>query len=114
MIHTRTLMQIANAPCSWGVLEFDGLERSAPCAQVLDEIAATGYAGTELGDGGFMPTDLQALSAELAARALCEHGYDDSVVVEQDVLPGMGSPAESAAQPRLPARARCLTLPHNR
>jgi len=63
-------MRIANAPCSWGVLEFDGMEHSAPCAQVLDEIAATGYAGTELGDWGFMPTDPQALSTELAARAL--------------------------------------------
>ncbi len=63
-------MRIANAPCSWGVLEFDGMENSAPCAQVLDEIAATGYAATELGDWGFMPTDPQALSAELNARAL--------------------------------------------
>src|SRR3954470_24669411 len=63
-------MHIANAPCSWGVLEFDGMERSAPCAQVLDEIAATGYAGTELGDWGFMPTDPQPLSAEPNARSL--------------------------------------------
>jgi inosose dehydratase len=63
-------MRIANAPCSWGVLEFDGMESSAPCAQVLDEIAATGYAATELGDWGFMPTDPQTLSTELAARAL--------------------------------------------
>src|SRR4051812_21423365 len=63
-------MRIANAPCSWGVLEFDGMERMAPCGQVLDEIAATGYAGTELGDWGFMPTDPPALSAELAARNL--------------------------------------------
>src|SRR3954464_5173526 len=64
------MMRIANAPCSWGGLEFDGMESSAPCAQVLDEIAATGYAATELGDWGFMPTDPQAPSAELAARAL--------------------------------------------
>src|SRR5262245_16909259 len=63
-------MRIANAPCSWGVLEFDGLERSAPCAQVLDEIAATGYAGTELGDWGFMPTDPAVLTSELARRRL--------------------------------------------
>jgi len=63
-------MRIANAPCSWGVLEFDGMESSAPFAQVLDEIAATGYAATELGDWGFMPTDPAALSAELRARAL--------------------------------------------
>src|SRR5438309_11112848 len=63
-------MRIANAPCSWGILEFDGMERSAPCAQVLDEIAATGYTGTELGDWGFMPTDPGRLRAELDRRGL--------------------------------------------
>jgi inosose dehydratase len=63
-------MRIANAPCSWGVLEFDGMDSSAPYAQVLDEIAATGYAGTELGDWGFMPTEPAPLSCELAARSL--------------------------------------------
>src|SRR5689334_3768517 len=70
MMHTQTLMRVANAPCSWGVLEFDGMERSAPCAQVLDEIAASGYAGTELGDWGFMPTGPQPLLSELSARSL--------------------------------------------
>jgi inosose dehydratase len=38
--------------------------------RVLNEIAATGYAGTELGDWGFMPTDPAALRAELASRKL--------------------------------------------
>jgi inosose dehydratase len=63
-------MRIANAPCSWGVLEFDGMDSSAPYTQVLDEIAATGYTGTELGDWGFMPTEPSPLSTELSARAL--------------------------------------------
>ena len=40
----------------------------APAAQVLDEMAAAGYAGTELGDWGFLPTDPAALRAELARR----------------------------------------------
>lgn len=49
-------IQVANAPCSWGSLEFD-LDGSSPePARVLDEIAQTGYAGTELGDWGFLPT----------------------------------------------------------
>jgi inosose dehydratase len=39
-------------------------------AQVIDEMQATGYAGTELGDWGFMPTDPEELRAELAARNL--------------------------------------------
>jgi hypothetical protein len=47
-----TMIKIANAPCSWGALEFD-LEGEAPdYVQVLNEIAETGYAGTELGDLG--------------------------------------------------------------
>jgi hypothetical protein len=46
------MIKIANAPCSWGALEFD-LEGEAPdYVQVLNEIAETGYAGTELGDWG--------------------------------------------------------------
>ena len=63
-------MRVANAPCSWGVLEFEDTERSAPSSQVLDEIASTGYEGTELGDWGFMPTDPPQLIAELGRRRL--------------------------------------------
>ena len=63
-------IRIANAPCSWGVLEFDLEGEAAGYEQVLDEIAETGYAGTELGDWGFMPTDPGALRAELARRGL--------------------------------------------
>jgi inosose dehydratase len=65
-------MLVANAPCSWGVLEFEGETASAPAgyAQVLDEIRKTGYVGTELGDWGFMPTDPDRLRAEIAAREL--------------------------------------------
>jgi inosose dehydratase len=37
---------------------------------MLDELAATGYTGTELGDWGYMPTDPQALKRELASRSL--------------------------------------------
>lgn len=63
-------IQVANAPCSWGVLEF-GLEgETAGYRQVLDEIAETGYAGTELGDWGFMPTDPTQLGAEIHSRNL--------------------------------------------
>ena len=64
------MIRVANAPCSWGALEFD-LEGEAPgYVQVLDEIAETGYAGTELGDWGFMPTDPEKLSQEIHGRNL--------------------------------------------
>jgi len=64
------MIRVANAPCSWGVLEFDGDAKPASYATVLDEIRDTGYEGTELGDWGFMPTDPAALRHELAARRL--------------------------------------------
>jgi inosose dehydratase len=43
---------------------------AAPFAQVLDEMRAAGFDGTELGDWGFMPTDPRRLREELAARDL--------------------------------------------
>jgi inosose dehydratase len=64
------MIRVANAPCSWGVLEF-GLEgKTAGYVQVLDEMRETGYAGTELGDWGFMPTDAAKLEQELKSRGL--------------------------------------------
>ncbi|MEO5898005.1 MAG: TIM barrel protein [Vicinamibacterales bacterium] len=64
-------LQIANAPCSWGVLEFE--EHAAAgyeYPRVLDEMRGAGYSGTELGDWGFMPTDPQQLRDALGARSL--------------------------------------------
>lgn len=62
---------IANAPCSWGTLEFEGLTgEQVGYRQMLDELAEAGYVGTELGDWGYMPTDPDALRAELDARRL--------------------------------------------
>lgn len=64
------MIKVANAPCSWGVLEFDLEGTAAGYAQVLDEIAETGYIGTELGDWGFMPTDPKQLREEIHSRGL--------------------------------------------
>lgn len=71
MTHSSLNLRIANAPCSWGVLEFE--EQSAAgydYVRVLDEMRAAGYDGTELGDWGFMPTDPHQLSGALTARSL--------------------------------------------
>src|SRR4051812_29135001 len=62
-------LRIANAPCSWGVIEGIEGDRSG-YKRVIDEMQATGYAGTELGDWGFMPTDPAQLSQELGSRHL--------------------------------------------
>lgn len=64
------MIQVANAPCSWGVLEFAIEGKAAGYIQVLDEMVETGYTGTELGDWGFMPTDPAQLKSELASRKL--------------------------------------------
>ena len=64
------MIKIANAPCSWGVLEFDLDGKAAGFEQVLDEISETGYEGSELGDWGFMPTVPFDLKSELDRRQL--------------------------------------------
>jgi inosose dehydratase len=65
---------VANAPCSWGVLEFEGTKKEAGYQRVLDEMAESGYAGTELGDWGFMPTDPGELARALGRRRLAMLG----------------------------------------
>lgn len=63
--------RLGNAPCSWGTIEGTGTEAArVPYAQMLDELVAAGYQGTELGDYSFMPTDPASLRRELEARAL--------------------------------------------
>jgi len=64
------MIKIANAPCSWGVLEFELEGKAAGFEQVLNEIRETGYQGTELGDWGFMPVVPSELGKELDKRSL--------------------------------------------
>jgi inosose dehydratase len=63
-------IRIANAPCSWGVLEFELAGRQPDYTQVLDEMREAGFAGTELGDWGFMPVEPDRLKEALQARDL--------------------------------------------
>lgn len=75
------MVLIANAPCSWGVIE--GIEGDRDgYRRVIDEMAETGYVGTELGDWGFMPTDPDELRAELDVRGLALVGSWVSVNLE--------------------------------
>jgi len=64
------MIRIANAPCSWGALEFELEGKPATYDVVLNEMQQTGYVGTELGDWGFMPTDPKKLASELRKREL--------------------------------------------
>jgi inosose dehydratase len=64
-------LRVGNAPCSWGTLEFEQARgEGIGFDQMLDELAETGYTGTELGDWGYMPTEPAALRAELDKRRL--------------------------------------------
>lgn len=70
-----SVMRIANAPCSWGSLEFEELRgETIPYGQMLDELRDTGYTGSELGDWGYMPTDPAVLRSELERRGVAMVG----------------------------------------
>jgi inosose dehydratase len=61
-------MRIANAPCSWGITYPTG--NAVGWRQYLDEVAAAGYGGTELGPFGYLPNDAALVRDELNARDL--------------------------------------------
>jgi inosose dehydratase len=63
-------MKIGNAPVSWGIFELEGVSADLPYGQVMDEIAESGYAGTELGPWNYYPTDPARLQLELNQRHL--------------------------------------------
>ncbi len=80
------MIKVANAPCSWGVIEktFES-SRSGDYRNVLDEMRATGFKGTELGDWGFMPTDPLRLKDELDKRELSLVGsWVTSVLIDRN------------------------------
>jgi inosose dehydratase len=66
---TKQKIFIGNAPCSWGVIENTAGERQT-YLDVINEMSAAGYRGTELGDWGFMPTDPAVLAPLLTERNL--------------------------------------------
>lgn len=58
-------IKVANAPCSWGALEFDLDGQAAGADRVLSEMSRAGFVGTEFGDWGFLPTEKEGLKAIL-------------------------------------------------
>ncbi len=60
---------VGSAPDSWGVW-FPEDPNQTPYTRFLDEVAASGYEWIELGPFGYLPTDPQQLSDELAKRNL--------------------------------------------
>lgn len=104
---------VANAPCSWGTIE--GFGSDVPYDRMLDELVATGYAGTELGDYGYMPTDPTALAEELRSRDLIMLGAFQGVDLRrpdalEDARPRLVALAELLAGVQDPARPPYLIL----
>jgi inosose dehydratase len=62
-------VRVGSAPDSWGVW-FPSDARQIPWQRFLDEIVQAGYEWTELGPYGYLPTNLEALRAELDRRGL--------------------------------------------
>ena len=67
-------IRIGTAPISWGACEIPKWGDQLPYAQVLDEMAACGYEGTELGPWSYLPTEPTTLRRELDARKLALAG----------------------------------------
>ena len=62
-------LRIANAPTSWGVEGPDD-PANPSWSRLLDDVAAAGYPGVELGPLGYLPEDPVRLRRELDAREL--------------------------------------------
>lgn len=62
-------VEIGNSPESWGVVAPNDPDQT-PWYSCLDEISEAGFAWTELGPYGYMPTDTGVLRNELESRGL--------------------------------------------
>ncbi|MFZ0582241.1 MAG: TIM barrel protein [Candidatus Acidiferrales bacterium] len=63
-------IRFAAAPVSWGVQDDPGPAWEQPYEQILEEIVAAGFTGTELGPYGYFPTDPGVLSKTLQRSGL--------------------------------------------
>jgi inosose dehydratase len=63
-------IHVASAPVSWGVMEETDTSVWPSAGRVLEEIAAAGYNGTELGPSGYFPTDANQLRSTLDVHRL--------------------------------------------
>src|SRR5438093_11144334 len=88
---------IGNAPVSWGVFEVESGGAQLPWPRVLDEIAAAGYEGTELGPWGYLPGDPARLAAELRQRGLALASAFHPLAPRADVAAELARAEQTAA-----------------
>lgn len=62
-------IKLGSAPASWGI-EFPSDPKQIPWSRFLDEVAEAGYEWTELGEYGYLPTEVTTLRRELGRRNL--------------------------------------------
>jgi inosose dehydratase len=82
------MLRVAQCPASWGVEE-PHADANPPWESFLDEVAAAGYEGVELGPLGYLPGDGAVLGASLAEQglAVCA-GYVMEPLADPDALRG--------------------------
>ncbi len=78
-------LEIATAPDSFGVW-FAKDDRQIDWRRYLDEAAAAGYRWTELGPVGYLPTEPEALAAELDRRGLRACGQVVMLALEDPAI----------------------------
>lgn len=81
MSNLEARFKFASAPDSWGVLDYEGPSWKQSYEKMLEEMAAAGYTGTELGPYGFFPTDANVLRAKLQEQKLALLGSFVPVVL---------------------------------
>lgn len=63
-------IQIATAPCSWGVFFPDGRTSGTPYETFLSQAHEAGYKEIELGPDGYLPQDVDVLRDKLQQNEL--------------------------------------------
>ncbi len=92
-------IHVGNAPCSWGTLEFGSTQEDRTgFKRMLDELTESGYAGSELGDWGFMPTQPDDLAGAFRQRGLTLTGAFVGVKLEDPAAhtPGAATAVKTA------------------
>ncbi|MGH9451348.1 MAG: TIM barrel protein [Terriglobia bacterium] len=89
MPELRTRFNFASAPVSWGVGDFRDAAWDQPYQTILDEMAAGGYTGAELGPYGYFPTDAAVLEPVLRKKSL--------VMLSSFVPVPLGDPSAASA-----------------
>ena len=103
-------IKIGSAPDSWGVW-FPSNPQQTPWSRFLDEIVEAGYAWTELGPYGYLPTDLPTLRAELNRRGLKVSGtFAMGNLEEPDKWPALESQVLGAGELLAALNAKYLVL----